>query len=81
MEIPIIKIGNSKGFRLSKALLEKYRFKEKAEMILGNGHIIIKPIPESRKGWEKAFREMHENGDDQLLIEDIFEDEDLKEWK
>lgn len=81
MEISIIKIGNSKGFRLSKTLLEKYRFKDKAEMILEKGQIIIKPIPEPRKGWEKAFREMHENGDDQLLIDDIFDDEDLEEWK
>ena len=34
MEVSIIKIGNSKGFRLSKTLLEKYNIKDKVELIL-----------------------------------------------
>ncbi|MFN5384981.1 MAG: AbrB/MazE/SpoVT family DNA-binding domain-containing protein, partial [Bacteroidota bacterium] len=29
MEIPIIKIGNSKGIRLSKTILEKYNITDK----------------------------------------------------
>jgi antitoxin MazE len=28
-----------------------------------------------REGWEQAFKEMHENGDDELLIDDVFLDE------
>jgi len=80
MEISIVKIGNSKGFRLSKTLLEKYKFKDKAEIILEKEQIIIKPISEPRKGWDKAFMEMHQNGDDQLLLDDVFQDETLEEW-
>lgn len=68
MEISIIKIGNSKGFRLSKTLLDKYNIKDKVELILEKGRIIIKPIDAPRKGWEKAFKEMHENGEDKLLF-------------
>ena len=34
METSIIKIGNSKGLRLSKTILEKYNIKEKVELIL-----------------------------------------------
>jgi antitoxin MazE len=30
---------------------------------------------EPRQGWEEAFKKMHENGDDQLLITDVFDDE------
>mgnify|MGYP006306746555 FL=1 len=33
------------------------------------------PKKKARKGWESAFKEMHENGDDQLLICDVFENE------
>ena len=80
MEIPIIQIGNSKGFRLSKTLIEKYNIKDKVELILEKGYIIIKPISTPRKGWEKAFKEMNENGDDRLLIDDVFEDENPEEW-
>ena len=44
------------------------------------GFIILKPKAEPRKNWEKAFKKMHENGDDQLLIDDVFEDENFDEW-
>mgnify|MGYP000553035847 FL=1 len=80
MELSIIDIGNSKGIRLSKTILEKYCISDKAELILEKGYMIIKPKPEPRKGWDKAFKKMHENGDDQLLIDDVFGDENFEEW-
>lgn len=80
MEIQIIKIGNSKGLRLSKTLLEKYDIKDKVELILEKGYIILKPISKPRKGWEKSFKEMNKNADDQLLFDEVFEDRNLDEW-
>ncbi len=80
MELSIIQIGNSKGFRLSKTLIEKYNIKDKVEIILKKGHIILKPIAEPRKGWDAAFKDMNENKDDQLLFDDVFENENLEEW-
>jgi len=81
MEISVIKIGNSKGIRLSKTLLDKYNIQDTVEVILEKGQIVIKPISRPRKGWEKAFKKMAENGDDRLLINDVFDDENLEEWK
>lgn len=81
MEIPVINIGNSKGIRLSKALLEQYNISDTIELILEKGRIILKPKSVPRKGWEKSFKQMHANGDDTLLINDIFEDETFEEWK
>ena len=80
MQVSLIKIGNSKGIRLSKTLIEKYNLRDTVELILEKGQIIIKPSSEPRKGWDKAFKEMAENGDDQLLFDDVFEDENLEEW-
>lgn len=80
MEIPIIKIGNSKGLRLSKAILEKYNIKDKVQLILENNRIILKPIQSPRENWEAAFKIMHLYEDDQLLIPDSFDDENLDEW-
>jgi antitoxin MazE len=79
MEIPIVSIGNSKGIRFSKTIIEKYDFKDAVELILNDEFLIIKPVSQPRKNWESAFREMHSNGDDRLLIEDVFEDENLEE--
>ena len=81
MEISVIKIGNSKGIRLSKMLLDKYNIQDTVELILEKGQIVIKPLSSPRKGWEKAFKRMAGNGDDRLLINDVFEDENLEEWK
>ena len=81
MEVSVIKIGNSKGIRLSKTLLEKYNIQDTVEVILEKGQIVIKPLSRPRKGWEKAFKRMSENGDDRLLINEVFDDENLEEWK
>ena len=80
MELSIINIGNSKGIRLSKTILEKYNIQDKIELILEKGFIVLKPKAEPRKNWEKAFQERHKNGDDQLLIDDVFDDENFEEW-
>jgi len=81
MEVTVIKIGNSRGIRLSKTLLERYNIRDTVDLILEKGQIIIKPLSQPRKGWDKAFMEMNANGDDKLLINDIFEDENFEEWK
>ncbi len=75
MQVSIIKIGNSKGLRLSKMILEKYQLQDKVELELRDDCIVLKSVPKPRQDWEEAFRQMHENGDDQLLIDDMFEDE------
>lgn len=75
MEISLISIGNSKGIRLSKTLIEKYNLQDKVELILEKGYIILKPKVKARKGWEKAFKKMNENNDDDFLMPDVFEDE------
>jgi len=80
MELSVINIGNSKGIRLSKTIIEKYSITDKIELILEKGYIILKPKSEPRKGWDNAFKKMHENGDDQLLMDDVFEDENFEEW-
>lgn len=81
MELSVINIGNSKGIRLSKTILEKYNIQDKVEVIFEKEFIVLKPKNEPRKDWELAFQKMHENGDDQLLMNDVFDDETFEEWK
>ena len=80
MEVSIIKIGNSKGLRLSKTILEKYQIKDKVELILEKGQIILRPVDTPRKNWEKKFKEMSKNDDDTLLINDVFDEDTFKDW-
>jgi antitoxin MazE len=61
--------------------LEKYNISEKVDIILEKGGIFVKPIDTPRKGWAESFVQMHSSGDDKLLINDSFDDENLEEWK
>jgi antitoxin MazE len=81
MEVSVVQIGNSKGLRLSKTILEKYKIRDKVEMILEEEQIVIRAFTNPRQGWDEAFKAMHANADDQLLIDDVFNDENLEEWK
>jgi len=73
MDIRLIQIGNDKGILLSKSLLKRYGIKETVQLTLEKNYLILRPKP--REGWEEAFEQMHKNGDDKLLIDDIFADE------
>ncbi len=81
MEVSIIKIGNSKGLRLSKTILKKYDIKDSVDLILEEDQIVIKPVSRTRQGWDKAFEKMSQNNEDHPLMDDVFEDEDFEEWK
>ena len=81
MEISVINIGNSKGIRLPKAILEQYNISDTLELILEKGKIILKAKSIPRKGWEKSFKQMNADGDDKLIIDDVFDDELFEEWK
>lgn len=81
MEVSIVQIGNSKGIRFSKTIIDKYNLRDKVDLILEKGQIIIKPLNIPRKGWGEAFKKMSEQGDDRLLFNDVFDDENLEEWK
>lgn len=80
MKASIIKIGNSKGLRLSKQILEQYQISDQVELTLEVDRIIMKPVNLPRLGWNDAFQNMSKNGDDNLLLDDVFEDEDFEEW-
>ncbi len=75
MQAKIIRIGNSKGLRLSKTILDKYDIKDKVELVLEKDYLVLKAVANPREGWEKEFKKMHKLGDDNLLIDDVFDDE------
>lgn len=80
MKVSIIQIGNSKGLRLSKTILKRYNIRDEVELILQEGQIVLRPLDAPRKGWAEAFKSMAENGDDRLLMDDVFDDEDIESW-
>lgn len=80
MKTTVIKVGNSKGIILSKTVLEHYQITDEIEMLMQKDQIVLRPIKKTRVGWDKAFKEMAEQGDDSLLISDVFDDETFDTW-
>lgn len=78
MQTKIVRIGNSKGLRLSKTILDKYNIHESVELVLKDEFIELRPIKKSRSGWSEKFRKMSELGDDDLLIDDVFEEDEIE---
>ena len=71
MLISVVPIGNSKGIRLPKTILDQLNIADTVDMKVENQQIILKPIVNTpRKGWEKAFSKMHELKEDIMLVND-----------
>ena len=82
MHATIRNIGNSKGIILPKSILTQCDIEDDVLIEVKDHQIIIKAATSAnkRKAWEKAFKEMAENGDDALVIPDVFEDENTDDW-
>jgi len=70
MKARIVRIGNSHGIRLPKAVLEQSGLTEEVEIDVQHHQITIRPVEHPRTGWDDAFKEMAANGDDALLDAD-----------
>ena len=63
----IVRIGNSRGIRLPKAVLEECQFGDAVELSVEAGALVVRPLRLPRDGWDQAFKAMAEIGDDELL--------------
>lgn len=79
MKVNIVAIGNSKGVRIPKSLLEQCKFNKEAELEVKDNVIILKPARKVREGWSKRLKLMHERKEDSLLINDALDSEMLVE--
>ena len=70
MKANVVRIGNSRGIRIPKAVLEHCRLTDAVELDVQEDHLVIRPAAKSRKGWDEAFQRMHQHGDDALVDRD-----------
>jgi antitoxin MazE len=77
----IVQIGNSKGIRVPKALLEQAQLPDEIELQAEHGRLIVRAAQGPRAGWADAAKAMHALGDDQLLDATTSSKFDEKEWR
>ena len=63
----VVKIGNSRGIRIPKPLLDRLGLAEEVELAVEGDQLIIRPIRRPRDGWDEQFELMAKRGDDRLL--------------
>ena len=81
VKVRIIRIGNSRGIRIPKTILEECGLEDTVELHAREGKLIVKPAGIARQGWEEAYRRMAEAKDDALLDESIATTWDKATWR
>jgi antitoxin MazE len=80
MILSVVKIGNSRGIRLPKALLEQCRIRDRVNVEVTGQRITLQPIQKAREGWDEQMMLMHQRGEDGLLVPEAL-DSEFKEWE
>ena len=77
----IVRIGNSRGIRLPKILLDQAALPDEVELRAEPGRIVVTAANRPRAGWAAKARAMRDRRDDTLLDEQTATRFDDTEWR
>ncbi len=82
MKAHVVRIGNSRGIRIPKSVIEQCQLHGVVDLIVRKRELVIRSAAKTRAGWDQAFEQMHRHGDDQLLDRDSPQSSewDRKDW-
>ena len=81
MKARLVQIGNSRGVRLPKLLIEEAGLSDEVDLCVGQGGIMILPARSPRSGWAEAARALREREEDGLLDTPTPTRFDEEEWE
>ena len=77
----IVRIGNSRGIRIPKILLDQAQLPDEVELHAEPGRLVVRGARRPRMGWAEAARAMSKQGHDDLLDEPTVTRFDRREWE
>ena len=77
----IVRIGNSRGIRVPKALLDVADLPDDVALEAEPGRLTVTAARATRAGWAEAAQRMHMAGDDELLDPPVKNAFDDGEWE
>jgi antitoxin MazE len=80
MRTRLVRIGNSRGVRLPRAIIEQAGLTDDIELGVRDGVVVIARVSSARSGWADAARQMRERNEDRLLDGPTPTRFDEKEW-
>jgi antitoxin MazE len=69
--IKLVSIGNSKGVRLPKLILQKYGFSDELLLEETERGILLRKVDDVKLSWEETFREMAQECEDWQDFENV----------
>ena len=81
MKAKIVRIGNSRGVRIPKPLLEEAGLEEQVQLRVVEGGIMIESERSRRAGWADAAALAKERGDDGLPDDAVATRFDEADWE
>lgn len=81
MKARLVRIGNSRGVRIPKPLIEQAGLTEDVNLVVREGEIVITRIASPREGWATAAEDLAARGEDQLIGAPVSTRFDLEEWE
>ncbi len=80
MKTRLIRIGNSRGIRLPKPIIEEAGLSDEVELRVRPGAILIERAAGSRAGWAEAAQRLHHRGEDEPVAPPTPTRFDDEEW-
>ena len=77
----IVRIGNSRGIRIPKTLLEEAKLSDEVELHAEPGRLVVEAVRHARTGWAAAAKRMRARGEDRFLDAPTPTRFDHKEWE
>ncbi|MGA2114212.1 MAG: AbrB/MazE/SpoVT family DNA-binding domain-containing protein [Bryobacteraceae bacterium] len=82
MKVELVRIGNSRGIRIPKPIIDQCGFGDRVELRVENECLVIAPDRRARQGWEEGFQAAGPAHDDELLLEAVPANEfDGADWQ
>jgi antitoxin MazE len=82
MKVPLVRIGNSRGIRIPKPVIDRCGFGDTVDLRVETDCLVIAPDRPPRQGWESAFRAAGPTEEDRLLPDTTPPNEfDREEWQ
>lgn len=81
-QLKIVQIGNSKGIRLPKAIIDKYGFSDSLQVEESEDGIFLRGKKDDKLSWEDTYKEMKKEQEDwddfDVAVNDGLDGDDLE---
>jgi antitoxin MazE len=82
MLVEVVRIGNSRGIRIPKPIIQQCGFGARVDLRIERDSLVVSPDRPPRSGWVEAFRAAGPSGSDEVLLETTPANEfDREEWR